>query len=70
MKNENWFAANLGDWKKIEERTREVLRLRHRSYIAEKTYIVLLCHTYLYATMIYTHMATKNILGAKSPPDK
>ncbi|MEK6589299.1 MAG: hypothetical protein AABZ11_01325 [Nitrospinota bacterium] len=25
MKNENWFAADLGDWKKIEERTREAL---------------------------------------------
>ncbi|GFP38105.1 hypothetical protein HKBW3S44_01785 [Candidatus Hakubella thermalkaliphila] len=28
------------DWKKIEEKTREALRLRHRSYSTEKTYIL------------------------------
>jgi integron integrase len=29
-----------GDWKRIEERTREALKLRHRSYSTEKTYIM------------------------------
>jgi hypothetical protein len=68
LKNENWFPADLGDWKKIEERMREALRLRHQSYSTEKTYIGLLGHTNLQTTMIYTHMATKNILGGEESP--
>jgi len=28
-----------GDWKRIEEKTREALKLRHRSYSTEKTYL-------------------------------
>ncbi|MDQ7786068.1 MAG: site-specific integrase [Thermodesulfovibrionales bacterium] len=31
---------NQGDWKEIEEKMRQALRLRHRSYSTEKTYIL------------------------------
>ncbi|MEW6602051.1 MAG: integron integrase [Nitrospirota bacterium] len=31
--------ATSGDWKQIEEKTKEAIRLRHRSYSTEKTYI-------------------------------
>jgi hypothetical protein len=37
---ENGSVADSGDWKKIEERTHEALKLRHRSYSTEKTYII------------------------------
>jgi integron integrase len=37
----NGSEADLsGDWKRLEDKTREALKLRHRSYSTEKTYIL------------------------------
>lgn len=41
QRNEDGTSGDKpGDWKKIEDKTREALRLRHRSYNTEKTYII------------------------------
>jgi len=40
-RNADGSSGDMPDnWKKIEEKTREALRLRHRSYSTEKTYIL------------------------------
>ena len=123
-------GINAGDWKTVEEKMTNALRLRHRSLSTEKTYLAwvrqfrrfigekpieavegrdlqnflsylavekkvaaatqnqalnalvflfrhvldknidnLLGHRHLQTTMIYTHVATKNILGVRSPLD-
>jgi hypothetical protein len=60
QKNEEGATADLPkDWKKIEERTYDIRTIQE-----------LLGHTNLHTTMIYTHVASKNILGVRSPPDK
>jgi integron integrase len=39
--DQNEPVADLsGDWKRLEDKTREALKLRHRSYSTEKTYIL------------------------------
>jgi len=38
--NDDTAIADSSDWQKIEERLREALKLRHRSYSTEKTYII------------------------------
>ncbi|MBI4654543.1 MAG: integron integrase [Nitrospirae bacterium] len=37
--NRRFSATTINDWKAIEEKTIEAIRLRHRSYSTEKTYI-------------------------------
>ena len=38
--NDDTAISDSSDWQKIEERLREALKLRHRSYSTEKTYII------------------------------
>ena len=47
-----------GDWKDIEEKMRQALRLRHRSYSTEKTYILWLrqFHAEPAGRMIFSHI--------------
>ena len=41
QRNEDGASGDMpDDWKKIEEKMREALRLRHRSYSTEKTYVM------------------------------
>ncbi len=66
-------------WQTVSSDLVRKLRLKHLSYSTEKSYLgwverfrtiqELLGHTDVKTTMIYTHVATRNRLGVRSPLD-
>jgi hypothetical protein len=69
--NASGDGAPAGEWRDAWTEMRRMLRLRQLSMSTEKTYQywLRLCYRFIRNTMIYTHVAGRNILGVRSPLD-